>query len=177
MKTIFKAIIASAAGMLVIGATAAFAADRSDYRSERRGHVKPVICDIDHDHRSHASNYYDYYAPDKYYRAGSYRGSGLSFSISFGDGYDTNYRRGDRNYRRGDRSGRRGRVVNRQVFDTRHRARIVLIEEIVRSRRGHRRLICTVEARGPEARYVPKRRMRRIANRNCSPRARVRIYS
>lgn len=187
MKTIFKAIIASAAGMLVIGATAAFASERSDYRSERRGDYKPAFCDIDHDHRSHASNYYNYYAPDKYFRAGAYNGSGFSISFRIGDDYDSrydrrhrsdrDYRRGDRNYRRGDRQSRRGRIVNRQTFDTRYRARIVLTEEVVRGRRGHRRLVCTVQARGPEASYVPQRRMRRIANRNCSPRARVRIYS
>jgi len=177
MKTIFKAIIASAAGMLVIGATAASANDRSDYRSERRGDYRPALCDIDHDHRSHASNYYDYYAPDKYFRAGAYNGSGLSISFRIGD--DSRYDRGhrnDRNYR-GDRHGRRGRIVNKQTFDTRFRARIILTEEVVRGRRGNRRLVCTVKARGPEANYVSKRRMHRIANRNCSPRARVRVYS
>lgn len=179
MKTVFKAIIAGAAGMLVFGATAAFAADRSDSRASHRSSSKPSFCDVDHDHRSHASNYYDYYSPDKYFRAGAYNGSGFSISFRIGDGYDNdrNYRRDDRNYRRGDRQGRRGRVVNRQTFNTRYRARVVLTEEIVRSRRGNRRLICTVQARGPEANYVPKRRMRKIANRNCSPRARVRIYS
>ena len=189
MKTIFKAIIAGAAGMLVFGATAAFAGDRSDNRAAYRSNSKPALCNINHDHRSHASNYYDYYAPDKYFRAGSYRGSGLSISFTLGDSYDN--RRGDRRYdnrqdnrrydnRQGDRrydNRRRGRVVNKQTFDTRYRARIVLKEEVVRGRRGNRRLVCTVQARGPEASYVPRRRMQRIANRNCSPRARVRIYS
>lgn len=72
----------------------------------------------------------------------------------------------------------------RKVFQTRYRARVVLTEEIVRNQRSrnHRsrnrrgpRLVCTVEARGPQARYVPKRRLRRIARNNCSRRARVRI--
>lgn len=186
MKTVFKAIIAGAAGMLVFGATAAFAGDRSDNRAAHRSNSKPAFCDIDHDHRSHASNYYNYYSPDKYFRAGAYNRSGFSISFRVGDGYDNdrnnrrsdrNNRRSDRNYRRGDRNGRRGRVVNRQTFETRYRARIVLTEEVVRGRRGNRNLVCTVQARGPEASYVPKRRMRRIANRSCSPRARVRIYS
>ena len=193
MKTIVKAIIASAAGMLVIGATASFAAERSDSRSSQRSDYRPDYCDIDHDHRSHASNYYNYYDADRYFRAGSYtgvyKGSGLRISVRLGDSYDNrrgnqryDNRRGDRrsDNRRGDRryaNNRRGRVVNRQSFDTRYRARIILTEEIVRGRRGNRRLVCTVKARGPEANYVSKRRMHRVANRNCSPRARVRVYS
>lgn len=89
-------------------------------------------------------------------------------------------RRGDRGYsqaeygRRNGYRGRGSRVLNRQVFDTRHRARIVLIEEVRRGRRGPR-LVCTVSARGPQAHRVSERRMFRIANRNCSPRARVRV--
>lgn len=191
MKTLFKPLIAGAMAIATLGATAALAGDRSDHRSDRRSDHRvehrsdhrPDYCDIDHDHRSHASNYYDFYAPDRYFRAGSYRGSGLQVSIRVGDRYhnDRNYRgrdyrRDDRYYRASDR-GRRGRVVHRETFETRYRARIVLKEEIVRSRRGHRRLVCTVKARGPEARYVSERRMYRIANRKCSPRARVRVYS
>lgn len=180
MKTIVKAIIASAAGMLVIGATASFAAERgsnyrSDSRSSQRSDYRPAYCDIGHDHRSHASNYYNYYDADKYFRAGAYtgvyNGSGLRISVRLGDSYDN--RRGNQRYA----SNRRGRVVNRQSFDTRYRARIILTEEVVRGRRGNRRLVCTVKARGPEANYVSKRRMHRVANRNCSPRARVRVYS
>lgn len=149
---------------------------------------KPDYCDHDHDHRSHHANYYDYYAHDKYYRAGPYRNSGVSFSITIGDDryhdYDRRYDRRydyyarDRRYRGKNHGyrGRQGRIVNRQVFDTRHRARIVLIEEVVRTKRGPR-LLCTVEARGREAGYVSKRRMKRIANNHCSPRARVRVYA
>jgi len=69
-----------------------------------------------------------------------------------------------------------GRVVNRDVFQTRFRARIVLVEEIVRRPRGPR-LVCTVSVLGPEAGYVPRRRVHRIANRHCSPRARVRVFA
>ena len=193
MKTLFKPLIAGAMALATLGATAAIAGDRSDHRSERRSDHRvehrsdhrPAYCADDHDHRSHASNYYNFYEPDRYYRAGAYRGSGLKISVRIGDGYNNgrDYRRGDRDYRRGDRyyrasdRGNRGRVVRRETFDTRYRARIVLKEEVVRSRRGHRRLVCTVKARGPEAGYVSERRMYRIANRNCSPRARVRVYS
>ncbi len=193
MKTLFKMIIAGAIGAITMAATSsAFANDRPDY------------CSIDHDHRSHNAKYYDYYDHDKYYRAGPYRSSGrnsgVSFSITFGDGYYDDDRHTDRrrsshhyndrrhsdrhnddrrDYRRGKNHGyrgREGRIVNRQVFDTRHRARIVLIEEVVRTRRGPR-LVCSVEARGREAGYVSKRRMRRIANNNCSPRARINVYA
>jgi|GEM_PF-964352 len=193
MKTLFKTIIAGAIGAITLAATSsAFASYKPDY------------CGIDHDHRSHNAKYYDYYDHDKYFRAGQYRSSGknsgVSFSITFGDGYyddgrHADRRRSDRRYddrRRSDRRyddrrdyrrgknhgyrGRDGRIVNRQVFDTRHRARIILIEEVVRTRRGPR-LVCTVEARGREAEYVSKRRMRRIADNNCSPRARIKVYA
>ena len=103
---------------------------------------------------------------------GLYGGSGVSLSVNFNDGYHkAHHNRGKRHYRRGDR-----RVVYRDVFQTRYRARIVLVEEIVHRRRGSR-LVCTVEARGPEAGYVSKRRLNRIANRNCSPRARIRVFA
>ena len=181
-------------GLLVIGATStAFADGRTSYGEEYRAEYRPEICAVDHDHRSHASSYYNYYPADKYYRAGAYRKSGFSFSVTIGDnGYDRydRYNRNDRYDRRGryDRRndyyngrrngyrGREGRVVNREVFDTRYRARIVLVEEVVRTRRGPR-LVCTVRARGPEARYVSERRMHRIANRVCSSGARIQVYA
>lgn len=71
---------------------------------------------------------------------------------------------------------RASRVVNRDVFRTRFRARIVLVEEIVQRRRGPR-LVCTVSVRGPEAAYVSRRRVHRIADRFCSSRARVRVFA
>ncbi len=105
-------------------------------------------------------------------------GANVSFSISVGDaGYhDRRYDRRHYDGRRNGYRGRSGRVVNRQVYDTRYRARIILTEEVVRGRRGPR-LVCTVQARGPQARYVSERRMHRIARRGCSPRARVRVYA
>lgn len=175
MNKLLTSVLVGAIGAMTLGVVSASAAATP----------RPDYCSLDHDHRSHAADYYDYYDADRYYRGS--RGSGVSVSISVGDdrydrrgydrrGYDRrgDYRRDNYNDRRGHR-GRRG-VVNRQVFQTRHRARIVLIEEVVRGRRGPR-LICTVRARGPEARYVSERRMYRIANRNCSSRARVRVYA
>jgi len=109
--------------------------------------------------------------------------NGVSFSIviSDQDGYYDNRRnrhydnRRYRNYDNGYRS-RGNRVVSRRVLDTRFRARIVVKEEIVHRRRGAR-LICTVTPRGPEADYVPYRRLKRVARNHCSPRARVKIYA
>ena len=170
MKSVWTVLVAGASAVLALGFNAASAKYRPD------------PCSVDHDHRSHHADYYDYYAADKYYRAGPYRKGGLSFSIRLGDngyvdfhdGY-ARYDRYDRGRRHGYR-GRRGRVLNREVYDTRYRARIVLTEEVVRTRRGPR-LVCTVAARGPEADYVSKRRLKRIARRDCSHRARVRIYA
>jgi len=175
MKPMITSLIAGVVGALTLGVTAASADHRPDY------------CDKDHDHRVHASNYYNYYPSDKYYRS-----SGLTISVSLGndrydrdrydrDGYDRDrYDRGrydHRDARRGQRGHHgRGRVVEREVYDTRYRARILLTEEIVRTRRGPQ-LVCTVKAVGPQARYVSKRRMYRIAHRECSRRAQVRVYT
>lgn len=169
MRTFWSSLVAGVAGLFALGATAA----QADY--------KPVYCADDHDHRSHAAKYYDYYPADRYSRAGPYRDSGISFSITIGDRdydrYDRKRRADRRDYgRRNGYRGRDGRVVNREVFDTRFRARIVLIEEVIRTRRGPR-LVCTVQARGPEANYVSERRMRRLARNNCSPRARIKVYA
>ncbi len=166
MKQFMKPLIAGALAIAALGAGAAWA--------------KPAYCSHDHDHRSHAADYYNYYSADKYSRAGAYRNSGVSFSITFGDNdrYDRRDRYRDRHDygRRNGYRGREGRIVNREVFDTRYRARIVLTEEVVRTRRGPR-LLCTVDARGPQARYVPNKRLRKIARRECSRRAEVRIVT
>jgi hypothetical protein len=112
----------------------------------------------------------------------SRRDGGVSLTISVGDhDYDRRgrydrYDRYDSYDRRGPRNGYHGRIVNREVYDTRYRARIVLTEEIVRTRHGPR-LICTVDARGPQARYVPHKRLRKIARNECSRRAEVRILA
>ena len=154
MKSIIKAAFALVVGAGVYGIAPASA----DY--------KPDYCASDHDHRSHSASYYDYYDADKYYRAGSYRGA-------------RDYDRRDRRYdRRGDRYDRydrraRSRVVHRETFRTKYRARIVLVEEIYWTRSGREQLVCSVVVKGREAHYVPQRRLRRIANRGCSRHARV----
>ena len=149
MKPLIKTAMAGLLGLLALGTTAAFAGDYSNSN-----------------HRSHRADDYDHYAKDRYYKAGPHRGD-VSFSINIGKAhYDRRY----------DRRRNARRVVYRDVFQTRYRARIVLTEEIVYRRKGAR-LVCTVRARGPEADYVSKRRIHRIANRHCSPRARVRVFA
>jgi hypothetical protein len=106
----------------------------------------------------------------------------VSLSITVGDDYDGRSYGGrydddryDRRHR-GDRyDGRRGgsRVVKRRTYDTRYRARIVLVEEVYYSRRGSY-LVCTVDVRGRDARYVSNRQVRAIARAGCSHRARIR---
>ncbi len=178
-RTFFKRAAAlltgGLAGLAVLAVTPANAFERPD------------PCYVDHDHRSHYANYYDYYAADRYSRAGPYR-SGTSFSITFGSSdFD---RRSDRRYRdRGysDRSYRRtgyydnsrrnrggSKLIRRQSYNTKFRARINLREDLVYTRRG-KRLICTVSVYGPERNYVPTRRLKRIAHRDCSRHARIRI--
>lgn len=78
------------------------------------------------------------------------------------------------------------RVVNTERYNTRYRAKIFVRTEIDRGPR-HRyrgwryaryyapRATCTIAVRGPEARYVPQRRLERIARRECPARARIEI--
>lgn len=164
MKTMMKTTFAAIIGIAALGVTGAWA--------------KPDICRVNHDHRSHAADYYNYYPADNYSRAGNYRAndrqSGLRISISVGD--NDRYDRRDNRYDRRDRNRNNGRVVNREVFDTRYRARIILTEQVVRTRNGPR-LVCTVDARGPQAHRVPNKRLRRIARNNCSHRAQIRIVT
>jgi hypothetical protein len=191
MRTFIKSIAAGLTGLLALGVTAAMAGHKPDY------------CDYDHDHRSHASNYYSYYPADRYSRAGPYSSSGFSFSIRVGD---TDYDRYDRDrydrydrydhhdrydrdrYDRYDRRGRHdrgrhngyrhrdGRIVKRRAFDTRYRATVILTEELYRGRRGPD-LVCTVTAHGPDAHHVSKSSMKWLARNNCSRHAQIRIYS
>ncbi len=152
MQSLIKYFVAFTFAAGAIGAVQASAEYRPDY------------CAIDHDHRSHSASYYDYYPEDNYYRASDYRGR------------DDYRRRGryDRGYRRGyERRRARSRVVNRETYSTRYRARIVLVEEIYWTRSGREQLVCSIIVKGREAYYVPQRRLRRIANRDCSRRARI----
>lgn len=66
------------------------------------------------------------------------------------------------------------RVVKSRVYDTRYRARIYLVETVYPGRRGSDR-VCTIDVRGPEARYVPRIRLRHIANTECSRHSQVRF--
>jgi len=144
--------------------------DGGNYRGGRPGR-----CTIDHDHRYHNRDYYTYYPKDRYYRADPQ----FSIYLNLGDrGY---YDRGGRYYDRPyyDSRGYRdhGRVVNREVYRLRgYRAEAVLVEEAFYGRRGSD-LVCTVTARGPDARYVPYGQLRSIAARECSRRADIRIYA
>ncbi len=199
MKALIKAAAALLVGVTALGVTAASAehGDRDrdrdrysdsrygdrDHHSDRRGQ-RPDRCTHDHDHRTHNRDYYNYYPKDRYYRADPE----FSVSLSFGNrGY---YDRNDRYYNRPyyDRRGYRdsGRVVRRDRYRIRgYRADAILIEEVYghdrRGRRGydrrHRNVVCTVVARGPDARYVPRGQLRRIAARNCSRRSDIRIYA
>ena len=174
MGSLRKFAAAVAFGLVASGAAAGAAqaadGDRQGRYDDRGG--RPDRCDDDHDHRAHDARYYDFYQHDRYYRAGPYRGSGVSVSIGLGGGYSERYDRYDRYD--GPRGG--SRVVRRETFRTSYRATIQLVEEVV-TRRGDRDLVCTVSVRGPDARYVRDRDVRRIAQRNCSPRSQIRIYA
>ncbi|NNL88879.1 MAG: hypothetical protein HKP25_07390 [Marinicaulis sp.] len=89
-------------------------------------------------------------------------------------GRDTNYSQSDN--RRGEANSRRDyrRSQTRKVFNTRYRATIILTESYLSGRRGGRQ-VCTVTVRGPQARYIPKKKVRRIAKNNCSRWAKIRI--
>ncbi len=155
MKSILKGFIVLVMSAGIYG----FAQASAEY--------KPDYCAIDHDHRSHNTSYYDYYAKDNYYRAGSYRqGSRSRHNNRYDDGRGYN-RRHNRRHRA------RSRVVNRETYSTRWDARITRVEEIYWTRSGRRQLVCSVVVRGYEAHHVPHRRLKRIAHRDCSPRARI----
>ncbi len=167
MNTTLKALFAALLGVSALGFATA--------NAKPQDHKKPSHGAVEHKHRGDAARDYDYYPHD--------RNSGVSFSITFGDDRYGDYRsrrydsRRGRDYYRGYRNGYRGhrsRIIHREVYDTRYRARIVLVEEVIRTRRGPR-LVCNVSVRGPQAHYVSERRVYRIARRDCSRDARVRV--
>ena len=102
--------------------------------------------------------------------------SGAKISISIGKNHQSNRGFVNTSYVSKKPIKARSKVIKKKSFNTRHRARILLVEEVVKTRRGPR-FLCTVEARGKERHYVSKRRLKRIANYNCSPRARVKIHA
>ncbi|HBS34623.1 MAG TPA: hypothetical protein DEA50_06025 [Parvularcula sp.] len=203
MNFLVKQAVALASGLAALGAAAAFA-DEGDHRrgrerdgdrySDARGGERydnrrggeyrdatyrdgrPEHCDLDHDHRYHNRDYYNYYPKDRYYKADPE----FSVSLSYGKGgyYDRGGRYYDRPYY--DRRGYRdyGQVVDRDVYRIRgYRAEAIVVEEAFGGGRGYGRLVCTVTARGPDARYVPYGQLRRIANSACSGRSEIRIYA
>ena len=152
MNSTIKIVIAASFSACLFAASQASASYQPDY------------CRTNHDHRSHDANYYDYYDKDEYYRAGDYRGN-------------RSYRR-DRSYNRGHNRGYRryrprSRVVFRREFPTRYDAYVVIVEEIYYTRSGREQLVCSAVAKGYDRRYISYKRMRRLANRHCSRRARI----
>jgi hypothetical protein len=193
MSSLWKLLAPAAAGLAALGFTAASADHDDGYRSDRSSYesVRPERCDIDHDHRSHNPDYYSYYSADRYSRAGAYRSAGYDDRYDDGrndrwdtdrDDYDrSDYDRSDGRYRGrgyGDRYGRaRSRVVGRDTFRTGYRAEIALVEEIYyNTRSGNGQRVCTVRARGPEARLVTYSQLRRVAESHCSRRADIRVW-
>lgn len=183
MKPIIKTTISLLLGVGIFLSAQASAEPR-DYRPDR--------CTIDHDHRSHSSSYYNYYPKDKYFRTGSYSDRRSSYDSydrrgrvdrdgRSRRGYDRDGRgrrgydrdRGHGQYDRRDRRRARSRVVFRETYRTNWNARIVLVEEIYWTRSGREQLVCSVVVKGRDAHQVPNRRLRRIANRDCSRSARV----
>lgn len=203
MKAIIKTAAALVVGITALGVTAAYADHddrrrdrdrydnhrdddrRSDRRDDRRADYdrrddrrrdgrRPDRCSVDHDHRTHQRDYYSYYPKDRYYN------DDPEFSVSLNFGNRGYYDRGGRYYdkpyydRRGYRDG--GRVIRRDRYNLRrYRADAILIEEVFGGRRGH--IVCTVTARGPDARYVSHGELRSIAARKCSRRSQIRVYA
>lgn len=171
MNAVFKIFTALAAALFaVLAAQTAAANDRPDY------------CAIDHDHRSHSANYYDYYDGDRYSRAGDYRGGDYRDR----DYRDTDYRNGDyrggRDHRRGrdryrgDRYGYRPRsevVFRRDIDLRRYSAYVTVVEENYWTRSGRVQRVCSIVPKGRDAYHVPRRALSRIAHDNCSHRARI----
>jgi len=191
MKTLVKHAAAAVLGLATLGGAAAFA-DDDDYRrgrdryddryDDRRGddyresRGRPDRCTDDHDHRYHNRDYYSYYPKDRYYNADPE----FSISLSFGNGgyYDRGGSYNNRPYydRRGYRDS--GRIINRDVYRIRgYRAEAILVEEAFYGRRGGANVVCTVTARGPDARHVSYRELQRIAYRGCSRRSEIRVYA
>ena len=118
-------------------------------------------------------SYDNHYQEDQYSRGDSYRGSQKSSSRGYDDRRRSdNYGYQGRNHR-ANYGRANSRVVYRKNYSTKYRAKITLVEEIYYTRSGREQLVCSIVAKGPEAYYIPKKRLRRIANRGCSKYARV----
>ena len=139
-----------------------------------RRHANRRHDDRRHANRRHDNRHYDYRRHDNRYRGRS----NFSIALTFGNRgyydrsgrYYTRYRDGYRGY---------GQIVKRRLYNIRgYRADAELVEVRYGSRRyygGER--VCTIVARGPDARYVSYGELRYIANRHCSPYAVIRVYA
>lgn len=166
MKMLVKAC---AVGLLCCSPVGIAAANAEHRESEWRG-GRPAYCSLDHDHRSHDRNYYDYYDKDRYYRA-----SPNYYSSRYAGGYNGRYDRrdGDR-YGYYDNDGYDGRIVARRTHRIPGlRATAYVTEREFHTYRGHQR-ICTISVDGPDARYVDRRDLRWVASTHCSGYAEVR---
>ncbi|MEZ5922366.1 MAG: hypothetical protein R3C60_13590 [Parvularculaceae bacterium] len=127
-----------------------------------------------YDNRGHDNRHYDNRRHDNRYRGRS----NFSIALTFGNrGY---YDRSGRYYSRyRDSYNGYGQIVRRSIYNIRgYRADAELVEVRYGSRSyygGER--VCTVVARGPDARYVSYSELRYIANRHCSPYAVIRVYA
>ena len=168
MKTFIKPIAAGLAGLMVFGFSAASANSKSDHRADNN------------DRRSQAVNTNSGVKKDRNNRANSQKSSGVSLSIRVSTGNNNAYRqRANTSHRAyyGQNNKYRSRIIRQETYSTKYRARILLTEEVRRGRKGKNRLVCTVSARGPEQGYVSKRRLNRIADRDCSRRARINVLA
>ncbi len=164
MQTISKfcAALFTAAGILI--ATEAAAASR------------PSHCPSNHDHRAHDANYYDYYGADRYSRAGDYQPASR-YDNRRSNRYDN--RRGRRQYNDRNYGGRgyfrpRSEVVFRRNIDLRRfSAYVTVVEENYWTRSGRVQRVCSVVPKGRDAYNIPRQRLSRIAQNNCSRHARV----
>jgi hypothetical protein len=198
MKNYLGACALGLFGLFSLGVAPAGA----EYRDREWNDSRPDFCSVDHDHRAHDRNYYDYYQKDSYYRAdpgfsSSRRYSDTGYDDRYGGGYDgrdrdrrddsryaSRYRYGDRDddddgywsrrygYRRGGDYD--GRVVSRRSHQIPgSRATAYVVEQEYHTSRGHER-VCTVSVNGPDARYVDQRDLRWVASTHCSRYARIR---
>ncbi|MEO0983537.1 MAG: hypothetical protein AAFX03_12895 [Pseudomonadota bacterium] len=159
---VIRAAIAAAVTLTFIGLAPAEAQHRD----------RVARCDVVYDQFGRPVAKRNCVSEDRFFRAGPNR-AGAVATIGRDGRIDRRGRRGD--FYRGERGRRGGRdIVFRDVIPARGRARIIVTEEIVYRRRGPRR-ICTVTPVGVDAGFIPYRRLERVAARNCSRRARIRI--
>ncbi|MEM9898834.1 MAG: hypothetical protein AAF742_05600 [Pseudomonadota bacterium] len=170
--------------VVVIGVTTAEASQRNQGKR----------CVTVQDRRANPGFCRNFRPDNRFYRAGPNNGGRVVLEFGNnrvrGDFRRNNYRRNDfrrndfrrndfrnRNFRNNNvrRRGRGRQIVFRDVIPARGRSNIVVTEEIVRTRRGGRRRVCTVSARGRDADLIRTRRLRNVAARRCSRRASVRI--